>query len=73
LKLYNKATAPAETDTPLVTLALQASASFALTLGDGQGLDFNTGIGYRMTTGSADADTGALSSGDVLGFNILYQ
>jgi hypothetical protein len=69
LKLYDKLTAPASTDTPLVTFDLPASSAFAIDLGDG--LVFNKGLGYRLTTGSADNDTGAVASGDITGLNIL--
>jgi hypothetical protein len=68
LKLYNKTTAPAETDTPKLTIYLPASTAFALLFDD----YFSQGIGYRLTTGSADNDTGALSSGDILGLNVSY-
>lgn len=71
LKLYQKATAPASTDTPKMTFCIPASTPFALDLGD-QGVFFQ-GLGYRITTGSADNDAGALTAGDVLGLNIAYS
>jgi hypothetical protein len=71
LKLYNKATAPASTDTPIKTLALQASLPFSFSWLD-LGLDFPLGIGYRLVTGSADNDATAVTAGDILGLNIDY-
>lgn len=73
LKFYNKATAPTVgTDTPVLTFALAASTRFEIDLGI-HGFSFATGIGYGLTTGSADADTGALTAADVLGLNIIFQ
>lgn len=69
IKFYNKATAPTVgTDTPVMTFYLPASTAFALDL---DGVYFSTGIAYALTTGSADADTGALTAGDVLGLNVI--
>ena len=71
LKLYNKASAPTVgSDTPTHTFALPPQASF--TFDWPQGRYFSTGIAYALTTGSADADTGAVASGDILGLNIDY-
>jgi hypothetical protein len=69
LKLYDKATAPASTDTPRKTIYLPATSAFALDQND----YFIAGFGYRLTTGSADNDTGALTSGDILGLNLDYR
>lgn len=72
LKIYNKATTPAPgTDTPILTFALRASDVFDIDL-DPIGYYFATGIGFGLTTGSADADTGALTAGDILGLNVIY-
>lgn len=70
LKLYNKASAPASTDTPVHTLALKASDVFDIPFPDGY--YFSLGLGYRLVTGSADNDNTAVASGDVLGLNIDY-
>lgn len=71
LKLYNKATAPTVgTDTPVLTLALKASSPFSFSF---PSLYFSTGIAYALTTGAGDADTGAVTAGDILGLNIVYQ
>jgi len=56
LKFYNKATAPTEADTPVMTIGIPpdsgANCSFP------NGLAFATGIGVRATSGVATADTG---------------
>ena len=57
LKIYNKATAATEADTPKLTIALPTGNS-TFFLGD-SGLDFSAGISIRATTGLADNDTGA--------------
>jgi hypothetical protein len=71
LKIYNVAGAPTVgTDVPTHTIYLPAKSAFALDWPSG--FFFSTGIGYALTTGSADADTGALTAGDVLGLNLEY-
>jgi len=70
LKIYNKATAPTVgTDTPVITMALEPLKPFHVDWG---GHYFSAGIAYALTTGAADADTGALTAGDILGFTITY-
>lgn len=70
LKFYNKASAPTVgTDVPILTIAIGASQAFRF---DFNGHYFSTGIAYALTTGSADADTGALTAGDILGLSISY-
>lgn len=71
IKLYDKASAPTVgTDTPVITLALPASAVFSYDLG---GFRFATGIAYGMVTGAADNSTAALTAADVLGLNVTYS
>lgn len=71
LKLFNKASAPTVgTDVPVKTIVLPPSTAFALDFP--LGYSFAAGIAYALTTGSADNDTGALTSGDVLGLNVDY-
>lgn len=65
LKLYNKATAPAGTDTPVYTLALAPASAFVLSLVRGLG-GFSAGIGARATLLVADNDTTAPSSAVVV-------
>jgi hypothetical protein len=77
LKLYNKASAPTVgSDTPVWTFYLPPTAVggglFTLDFGT-QPLYFSTGIAYALTTAAADADTGALTAGDVIAMNIAYS
>lgn len=70
LKIYNKATAPTVgTDTPILTLPLPPSAAFAF---DFPAQYFSAGIAYALTTGVADADTGAVGAGDIVALNLAY-
>lgn len=72
LKFYNKASAPTVgTDTPVITIALPPLLSFELDMGL-YGHYFSTGIAYAITTGIADSDSGALTSGDVQALNMWY-
>lgn len=72
LKLYNKASAPTVgTDVPVATIPLKPSDSFDLDLIP-IGQYFPTGIAYALTTGAADADTGALTAADVVGLAFWY-
>jgi len=74
LKIYNKATAPTVgTDTPVMTLPIPgntAGAGFVMDVG-GMGIAFATGIGIGITTGVADADTGAPAANECV-VNILF-
>lgn len=73
LKLYNKATAPVVgTDTPPDTFALLPSSDFDIDFGI-IGRSFSTGIGFGLSTGAADADTGALVAGDILVMNTYFS
>jgi hypothetical protein len=73
IKIYNKATAPTVgTDTPLVTLAVAPSSRFEIMWGP-TGIFLATGIAFALTTGSADADTGALTAADIVGLNLYYN
>ena len=66
VKLYNKASAPTVgTDTPVMLIAIPAGQS--VTQFVGPGVSFATGIALATTTGYADADTGAVTAGDVVG------
>lgn len=70
LKLYNKASAPASTDTPRKTIYLPASASFNFSFP--AGIEFPLGLGYRLTLAAADNDATALLAGDILALNLDY-
>ena len=67
VKIYDKATPPTSADTPVLRFQLPGNSSGA---GWSQplpgGLTFTNGIGFRITTGAADNDTGAASANDVL-------
>jgi hypothetical protein len=69
VKFYNKATAPASTDTPVLTVALPANSAANASIP--QGLAFGAGIGIRGTTGVADGDTGAPTANDIIA-NLWY-
>jgi len=71
LKLYDKVSAPAETDTPRRTIYLPANANFHFDFAAGQ--QFLFGIGYRMTTAAADNSTAAVASAAILALNIDYS
>lgn len=71
VKLYNKASAPTVgSDTPFMTIFVPAGGSVQLEIP--HGLDMTTGIAFATTTGSADADTGAVTAGDLL-INLFYK
>lgn len=69
VKLYNKATAPTEADTPVMTIELPAlsTGQYAIPVG----IAFAAGISVRATTGVADNDVGAPTANDVV-VNLLY-
>ncbi|MGI8839750.1 MAG: hypothetical protein ACR2F8_03030 [Caulobacteraceae bacterium] len=74
LKLYNKASAPTVgTDTPVLTLPVPAGQTLSLStmLAGPLGAYFSTGIAYAITGAAADADTTAVSAGDVI-VGMLY-
>ena len=73
LKLYNKASAPTVgSDTPVMTIPIPANTQGA---GVSQtfsiGVNFSAGIAIAITSGSSDADTGAVGAGDVI-LNLTY-
>ena len=70
VKAYNKATAPTEADTPLLTIAIEGGETKCLDLP--QGASFPAGLSLRGTTGVADNDTGAPSSGDLV-VNLFFK
>jgi hypothetical protein len=69
VKLYNKATAPASTDTPAMILVVPAAVSGVpgvCTLPIGfSGFRFALGLGIRITGAVADNDTTAVAAGQV--------
>jgi hypothetical protein len=70
VKLYDKATAPASTDTPLLTIAIPANS--AANVLAPAGVNTTSGIGIRGTTGVADNDTGAPTANDII-VNLFYK
>lgn len=71
LKLYNKASAPTVgTDTPVRTMRLPPTAQYSFSFNPP--LYFSTGIGFGISTAAADADTGALTAGDIVAQNVDY-
>jgi hypothetical protein len=70
VKLYDKASAPSSSDVPKLTIPVPANS--AANLMAVAGIDFTAGIGIRVTTGVADADTGAPTANDVI-VNLLYR
>lgn len=74
LKLYNKASAPTVgSDTPVATLAIPGNTAGAgFHLQSPLGLTFGTGIAFAITTGVADADTGAVAANEVV-VNLGYK
>lgn len=74
LKLYNKASNPTVgTDVPVMTLLLPGnSAGVAGHVEMTNGIDFTTGIAFALTTGAADADTGAVAANEII-VNLFYK
>ena len=64
VKLYNKASAPSSSDTPVKRLFVPAGGG--VTVPASQGIAFDTGIAFRITTGVADNDANAATANDVL-------
>lgn len=69
LKLYNKATAPTASDTPVRTYYLAPLSARDISVPDGLG--FDVGISLRASTLVADSDNTAPSTNDVI-VNIGY-
>jgi hypothetical protein len=70
VKLYDKATNPASTDTP--ALSVQVPANGSRDLAFPAGMAFANGIGLRITTGAADNDANGAGAADVLA-DLTYQ
>lgn len=69
VKLYDKATAPTSSDTPIRTYLLPPSSTVVVPITDG--VDFLFGISIRATTGVADNNNTGPTTNDVL-VNIGY-
>jgi len=75
VKLYNKASSPTVgTDVPVMTLLIpgNTSGSGAVAAEFVSGIAFSTGIALALTTGSADADTGAVAASDII-VNLFFK
>src|SRR5438477_4075366 len=64
LKLYDKATTPASTDTPIWTIAIPAGRLEHINFSPP--LHFALGLGWRVSTLLADSDATAPTAGDVV-------
>ena len=74
LKIYDKATTPVVgTDTPIATITIPNAGGQIPTFDFGSSpATFVNGLGYAITSGSADSDTGAIAANDITGLNIFY-
>lgn len=76
VKIYDKATAPASTDTPKQVYEIPAAAASSIAGSNIHipvtGLAFTAGIGLRIVTGQADNDNNAATAGDVV-VNLSYD
>ena len=70
VKLYDKATAPASTDTPVqvyeIPLAAANSSAVLIVPIPNEGLRFDSGLGFRIVTVQADSDSTEATAGDVI-------
>lgn len=62
LKVYNKATAPTSSDTPIMTILLKPGETTVIAADNS--IRVPLGLGIRLTTGIAVADTGAVSAAE---------
>lgn len=72
VKVYDKATAPDATDTPILTVVVPASSRAALYFSDHDGPRTKLGLGVRATTGLADSDNGAPLANEVIA-HVYYR
>lgn len=74
LKLYNKATAPTVgTDTPILTMPIPGNTAGAgFVINCDKGWAFSLGVAAAITTGVADADTGAVAANEIV-INLGYK
>jgi len=75
VKLYNKASSPTVgTDVPVMTLLIpgNTSGSGAVAAEFVSGIAFGAGIALALTTGSADADTGAVAASEII-VNLFFK
>lgn len=72
LKIYNKATAPTETDTPIRTIALPTGGVPVLFNYSDHGLEFTAGISIRCVNEQADSGTTGATANEVI-FHCTYD
>lgn len=74
VKIYDKATAPTSSDTPLFTVSLAAAGAAGSTvpIEVPNAIRFTAGIAARCTTAGADSSTAGATSGDV-SITALYR
>lgn len=65
VKLYDKATAPTASDTPLRTYSIPASTTLSLAVTTA-GIEFTSGISIRGTVLLADSDNTAPTANDIV-------
>lgn len=70
LKIYDKATAATQADTPKLTIPLPAGSLPPMYFSNG--MYFANGISIRATTGLADNDTGAPTASETI-VNLSYK
>ena len=72
IKFYNSASAPTlGSGTPIARFMIPPNSS-GLQITAEQGLTFSTGIGYTLSTGAADSDTGTVAANEVI-VNLGYR
>jgi hypothetical protein len=74
LKIYDKASAPTVgSDTPALTILIPGNtAGGGAAKGWFRGVAFSNGIAFALTTGAADADTGAVAASEIV-VNLAYK
>lgn len=75
LKIYDKATAPSEADTPKIRIAIPAMASNLIGQTEAnwpRGIVFENGISFRIVTDIADNGTTAIDAAEVI-VNLQYK
>jgi hypothetical protein len=69
VKIYNKATTPTSSDTPILTLVVHRNET--VVIAPSIHLFLSEGLSYRMTANYADADNTAIAAGE-LAINVAY-
>lgn len=71
LKLYDKASAPTVgTDTPVLTIPIPPNSGANVNFANG--IHFENGLAYALTTGVADSDTAAVAANEII-VNLLHR